>query len=78
MKAWTDYPIEELGDIPGNEAPVRRCKIVSYDGDKYCRISVNGARETVKRGYLYRKMGRCGDVPCVWRWRLRLLPKTTY
>ena len=38
MKAYTDAPIEELGDISGEIAPIRECEILSYDEDKYCMI----------------------------------------
>lgn len=78
MKAWTDYPIVELGDTPGKLAPVRECKVLDWDGDKYCHIEVEGVREHVKRGYLYRKAGRYGEVPWVRTWRLWFLPKTVY
>lgn len=65
MKAWTDYPIEELGDLGGVEAPVRECEVLSYDGDKYCEIEVEGVRVLVKRGYLYAKPGRYSRVRCL-------------
>ena len=60
MKAWTDYPILDLGDKSGQEAPIRRVEILSYDRDKYCRIEVEGIIDLVKRGYLYRNPGRLG------------------
>lgn len=58
LYGWTDYPIERLCDKPGERAPVRACRIISYDGDKYVRIVIGGVEESIKRGYIYRKRGR--------------------
>jgi hypothetical protein len=74
VKAFTDYPILELGDRAFVEAPVRACEILSYDGDKYCKISVGGVETTIKAGYLYEKSGRYGEVP---RIRLNQLERMT-
>ena len=63
MKAFTDYPILELGDKPNQKAPVRECEVLSYDGDKYCKIRVAGCFDEVKTGYLYAEKGRYGEVP---------------
>jgi len=65
MKAFTDYPIVSLGDIANTKAPIRRCVVFAYDGDKYCKIVVGGFEEEVKVAYLYSKAGRCGDVPVI-------------
>ena len=65
MKAFTDYPILELGDKPNQEAPIRECDVLSYDGDKYCEIRVSGCLIEVKTGYLYTEKGRCGDAPLI-------------
>ena len=65
MKAYTDYPILQLGDEPFETAPVREAEVLSYDGDKYCRILVGGVKDTIKRGYLYQTAGRYGEAPCV-------------
>lgn len=65
MKAWTDYPIVELGDIPNKPAPIRECKPLDYDGDKYSRVMVEGIVTSFKSGYIYSAPGRCGDVPVV-------------
>lgn len=62
-KAWTDYPIRELGDTPYTDAPIRECDVLEYDGDKYCRVIVGGHSVEIKRGYLYTQPGRCGAVP---------------
>ncbi len=74
--AWTDYPITRMGDAEGKEAPIRPCKVVSYDGDKYVRIRVGRYSESIKRGYVYIRPGRCGAVPCVSERRIKKLPRT--
>jgi hypothetical protein len=71
MKAWTDYPFTELGDIPGLEAPVRECRVLAYDWNKYCLIVIGGQELTVKIGYVYRKPGRCGEVPVIDKWKTK-------
>jgi hypothetical protein len=50
---WTDYPIVELGDTPGQPAPVRQVTVLGYDGNKYCRVRVNGVETEIKRGYIH-------------------------
>lgn len=74
MKAFTDYPFPFLGDVEGEEAPIRSCIVVAYDGDKYCDIIVEGSLEQIKSGYIYKVAGRCGDVPNFSRKELELLP----
>ena len=61
MRAWTDYPIVSLGDRPHSDAPVREVEVLSYDGDKYCRVRVGGVEESIKSGYLYQLPGRCNN-----------------
>jgi hypothetical protein len=65
MRAWTDYPFTELGDIPNTEAPVREVSVVAYDMDKYVLLAVPGVKELigVKRCYVYEKPGILGEVP---------------
>lgn len=70
MKAWTDYPFTWLGDTAGQAAPVRKVKVLSYDGNKYCRITVCGGEAEIKAGYLYQRAGRCGEVPVITHRRL--------
>ena len=65
MRAFTDYPFLFLGDASGKQAPVRECIVKSYDGDKYCKILVDGKDAEVKTGYLYKEYGRCGDAPVI-------------
>jgi hypothetical protein len=54
----TDYPIGALGDLTGKVAPTRSCRIIGYDGNKYCDVLVYGetgvVRTGIKRGYIYR------------------------
>ena len=75
MKAWTDAPIEQLGDLPNNLAPIRPVVVVSYDGNKYCRIIVGGLLHEVqvKAAYIYQRKGRYGEVPKLSRRQLRVL-----
>jgi hypothetical protein len=75
MKAWTDYPFIQLGDIAYQEAPIREIEVLSYDGDKYCRIIVCGIHEEIKSGYIYQEPGRCREVPGIARAQLKLLEK---
>lgn len=74
INAWTDYPITRLGDKEDKLAPMRACKILAYDKNKYCRVKVGRYVEEIKSGYLYIRAGRCGEVPCVSRRRLNKLP----
>lgn len=71
MKAWTDYPFVELGDTLGLEAPVRECRVLSYDWNKYCQIKIGEHELTVKIGYVYRKPGRAGEVPVIDKWKTK-------
>lgn len=73
MRAWTDYLFEQLGDTTGKKAPVREIEVVSYDGDKYCKIEVSGVETEIKAGYIYQREGRCGEVPAVTREQLKML-----
>jgi hypothetical protein len=65
MKAYTDYPFTFLGDIEGQIAPIRECEVLSYDGDKYCKIIVEGHTTEIKAGYIYPVPGRCGEVKSI-------------
>jgi len=58
MRAYTDYPILELGDNPNEEAPIREVKVISYDSDKRCKVIVQGVTEYIKTGYLYTQSAR--------------------
>ena len=65
MKAFTDYPFDFLGDADGEVAPIRQVKVLSYDGDKRCKIVVEGVETEIKRGYIYKTAGRCGEVESI-------------
>lgn len=73
MKAWTDYPFTFLGDTAGKKAPVREIDVLSYDGDKYCRIRVCGGEIEMKSGYIYQENGRLGEVPALTQEQLEAL-----
>jgi hypothetical protein len=65
MKAYTDYPIIELGDKAGKKAPVREVEIISYDGDKYVTVLVENIQTEIKTGYIYETKGRFGEVKSI-------------
>ena len=75
MKAWTDYPITELGDISGELAPIREVNVLTYDGNKYCKVEIAGCNDPqeIKSGYLYQRPGRVQEVPCLSRRQLSYL-----
>lgn len=70
ITCWTDYPFVELGDVAGKTAPIRHVRVISFDNNKYARVSLIGTGGVdrwdvecfVKAGYLYSKPGRLGDV----------------
>ncbi len=78
MKAFTDYPIVELCDAPGLVAPIREVRILSYDGNKYCVVLVEGITTEIKSGYLYWEFGRTGETRCFMHDDLSKLPITKY
>lgn len=57
ITGWTDYPFVELGDIAGKPAPIRKIKVLSYDGDKRCKILLvtENVESEIKAGYVYNK-----------------------
>ena len=59
--AFTDYPISELGDPQNKEAPIRECKPIDYDGNKYATVEVGGITTSFKSGYIYTTECRCGE-----------------
>lgn len=62
--AWTDYPIEALGDKNGVVAPIRSLTVHDYDGDKYAEVLIAGMTDSIeiKASYIYIRRGRLGDV----------------
>lgn len=77
MKQWTDYPFESLGDIAGKRAPIRPIQVLSFDGNKYCKVLVEGVVEWIKCGYIYQRAGRCGEVPTIKTRALKKLMGST-
>ena len=63
--AFTDYPITEMGDVPGKIAPIRQILVTGYDRDKYITGLVDGHVVSIKAGYIYERAGRLGQVPAV-------------
>lgn len=63
MMVWTDYPLfpEEHGKI----APVRRVEVIGYDHNIYCDVLFEGKQHEIKRGYLFKRKGRVGEVACL-------------
>ena len=52
-KLYLDYPVEELGDTPNTPVPLREIdEVISYDGDKYCEVRVQGVDIHVKACYI--------------------------
>ena len=51
--AYTDYPIPELGDNFYTKAPMRECYVLSYDGENYCEVIVDGRKEVIKSSKIY-------------------------
>jgi hypothetical protein len=94
MRAFTDYPIWELGDkfqaeTGQGEAKTREVEILSYDLNKYCRVQVVGTdiEMDIKTGYLYRDAERLRSVKYwklhhngipIWKLRRRWYTKTTF
>jgi len=74
FKAYTDYPITELGDIAGELAPIREIEVHSFDGNKYCVISVDGVTIEIKSGYIFSEPGRMGVVPHIGSDKIESLP----
>ena len=50
---FTDMPFVELGDIPHQPAPIRKVKLLNFDGDKWCKVEVEGIVGDIKYFYLY-------------------------
>ena len=75
--AYTDYPIFGL-DIPHQRAPIRRVRVLSYDGNKYCWVKWHGFLFEVKYGYIFDKPGRAGQVPCWGHKQLSTVERRTH
>jgi hypothetical protein len=67
IEAYTDYPIEKYGDIPGEKAPIRKCVILNWDRNKYCTVLIyqidedgdlRGVIDNFKQFYIYKNESR--------------------
>lgn len=58
MEAFTDCPLEFLGDAFGFDAHMRGIEVLSYDGDKYCIVKVAGRKCEIKANYIYSGLSR--------------------
>ena len=70
LDAYTDYPFEKLNDTVGEEAPIRKCTILTWDRNKYCDVLVyfvdgdgdlRGHINNIKQFYLYKNEARIDD-----------------
>lgn len=70
IDCFTDYPFRELKDKGGEDAPIRKCKIITWDRNKYCDILVlftdndgdlRGHVNNIKQFYLYKNEARFDD-----------------
>jgi hypothetical protein len=68
--------VPQLGDTTGILAPIRRCVVVSYDGDRYCEIEIGEqpVRLHVNRVFLYSDEKRYGEAKAIQRLDLKRLP----
>ena len=69
--AFTDYPIHniynDINDTDDTLAPVRKCKLLTYDRNKYCDVLVfytdsdgdeRAVVSNIKSGYCYKNEAR--------------------
>ena len=56
---FTDCPLNELGDVPHQQAPVRKVKLLDFDGDKWCKVIVEDEDEVVDIKYFYLYANLC-------------------
>ena len=75
INAWTDHPVTQLGDELGQFGPVRPCTVISYDGDRYCKVIIEGVNLTISRNYVYTEPGRFHLAQPVPRIALERLPR---
>lgn len=62
MRAFTDYPILQLGDRYAEPAQTREVEVLGYDKDKYCLVRVSHLNVEIKRGYLH----KTPELNCPW------------
>ena len=63
MRAWTDYPISELGDKRGQRGPIREVTIIHYDGGDTADVMFKSATVTVKVDRLYLRPDGAAAAP---------------
>lgn len=73
---YTDYPIVEFGDIPGEPAPWRECIILGVADHKHLKVIIKGIddpfQEAVKEikalrgGYIYLHKGDESSGVAIW------------
>ena len=65
IHGYTDYPVKSFGDKSGQLAPIRKCKVIAYDYNKYAWVMVYEDDQVelvnMKIGYVYPKPGRAGE-----------------
>ncbi len=68
--AFTDYPVDVYDGNDDELAPIRKCKILTYDRDRYCDVLVfytdsDGDERAIvtnfKAGYIYKNEARYDD-----------------
>jgi len=76
IKGWTNYPFVELGDTSRLLGPMRKCEVLTYDGDKYCEILIEGYVVSAKRGYIFPSTDDCrkGTPSISWE-HIGVLPR---
>lgn len=64
MRVYTDYPMSlENGHVINSE--IVQVDVLSYDRNKYCKVSWNGEIHEIKAGYLHR-LPNLSDKS--WKW----------
>jgi len=85
FEAFTDYPIPTYGDEDNKVAPIRQCKILTWDRNKYCDVLVyqvdddgdlRGTVVSFKQFYLYKNEARYDDGEQFTDEELKTLPWT--
>lgn len=56
---FTDYPLNELGDVPHRQVPVRKVKLLDFDGDEWCKVIVEDEDVVVDIKYFYLYANLC-------------------
>jgi len=76
LRGYTDSPIIELGDKPGELAPIRAVEAIYYDGRrKLITIAFGGLTFEIKAARFYKESGRAGEVKSYMHGELSVLPK---